>query len=164
MVTFSSSTAASLRASIDSYLQKLGRAPVLSQINPEWIERPYGRKKILSDDGKRIQQIILIEPGRNTGVGASPELLDEYGLVGHPGIFYEHIENEGVVNGNSGSSPSLKYVARSINKTDKPREFLFPTGSSFYSVGTDEAKFGYYHTLENISDQIIQLRLRVVKS
>jgi hypothetical protein len=135
----------------------------LSQNNPEWIERPYGRKKVLSDDGKKILQIILIEPARNTGVGASPELLDEYGLVGHPGVFYEHIEHEGFASGDSSSVLSLKYVARSLNKTDQPREFLFSAGSSFYSVGTDEAKFGYYHTLENVADLPIQLRIRVVK-
>jgi hypothetical protein len=135
----------------------------LSQNTPEWIDRPYGRKRVLSDDGKTVHQLIFIEPGRNTGTGASPELVDEYGLVGHPGIFYEHIEHEGFADGTKDSGPSLKYVARGLDKSEKPKEFLFSQGSSFYSVGTDKSKFGYYHTLENIAKSTIQLRLRVVK-
>jgi hypothetical protein len=82
--------------------------------------------------------------------------------VGHPGLFYEHIEHEGFVDGSRGSGPTLKYVARGLD-SNEPREFLFSSGSSFYSVGTDESKLGYYHTLENIGDRPIQLRLRVVK-
>jgi len=133
-------------------------------LDPEWITRPYGRKMLLWDDGTKVHQIIVIGPGRNTGTGASPELLDSYGLVGHPGIFYEHIEHEGFSDGSPcGSEPNLKYVARSLVETDKPREFLFSPGSSFYSVGTDESKFGYYHTLENISQKSIKLNLHVIK-
>jgi len=131
--------------------------------NPEWTERPYGRKKIIKDEGNRIHQIVVIEPGRNTGMGASTELLDSFGLVGHPGIFFEHIEHEGFTDGTKESKPSLKYVERSLRGSDKPQEFLFSPGSSFYSVGTDESKFGYYHTLENIADKPIQLNLHVVK-
>lgn len=135
----------------------------MSHQNTGWIERPYGRKKVLSDDGKMINQIIVIEPGRNTGTGASPELLDDYRLVGHPGLYYEHIEHEGNLDGSKSSGPTLKYVARSLDKSSKPQEFLFSPGSSFYSVGTDESKFGYYHTLENVGTSPIQLRLRVSK-
>jgi len=133
-------------------------------LSSEWIERPYGKKKVLSDDGKTIHQIVVIEPGRNTGKGASPELLDEFGLVGHPGIFYEHIEHEGFEDGSLGSEPTLRYVGRALHKSDKPNEFLFSKGSSFYSVGTDEAKQGYFHTLENIGGRPIQLRIRAVKN
>jgi hypothetical protein len=133
-------------------------------MSSEWIQRPYGRKKVLSDDGKTIHQIVVIEPGRNTGKGASPELLDDFGLVGHPGIFYEHIEHEGYEDGTSESKPTLKYIARAFHKSDKPVEFIFSKGSEFYSVGTDEAKQGYFHNLENIGARPIQLRIRAVKN
>jgi hypothetical protein len=156
----------------------------MSADNSGWIDRPYGRKKLLAEEGKLSHQLVLIEPGRNTGRGANPDLLDEFGLVGHPGIFYEHIEHEGfAVQSNrqgsshdaadtsdlpelsniAASSPSLKYVARSLEKSENPREFLYSSGSAFYSVGTDEQKFGYYHTLENVAGATIQLRLRVMK-
>ena len=118
---------------------------------------------MLSDDGKIIHQIVVIEPGRNTGRGASPELLDENGLVGHPGILYEHIDHEGFEDGGMTPEPSLKFVSRSLDKSTKPIEFLFSKGSSFYSVGMDEKKLGYYHTLENISQRPIQLWIRAEK-
>jgi hypothetical protein len=133
------------------------------QLSSNWIERPYGRKKVLSDDGKTIDQIVVIEPGRNTGKGASPELMDEYGLVGHPGILYEHIDHEGFEEWEIAPEPSLKFVSRSLDKSTKPNEFLFSKGSSFYSVGMDEKKLGYYHTLENISQRPIRLRIRAEK-
>jgi len=136
---------------------------VNGQLSSNWIERPYGRRKVLSDDGKTIHQIVVIEPGRNTGKGASPDLLDEYGLVGHPGILYEHIDHEGFEDGGTAPEPSLKYVGKSLDKSTKPVEFLFSKGSSFYSVGMDEKKLGYYHTLENISQRPIQLRIRAEK-
>jgi hypothetical protein len=128
----------------------------------KWIERPYGRKRILLEEGKMSHQVILIEPARNTGTGQNPEILDRFGLVGHPGIFYEHIEHEGFTDGSGTHELSLKYAARGL-KSENPLTFLFAKGSSFYSVQTDEAKFGYWHVLSNESDRTIQLKLRVVK-
>lgn len=119
---------------------------------------------MLSDDGKVVDQIAVIEPGRNTGKGVSADLLDEFGLVGHPGIIYEHITHEGFEGGESVPEPSLKFVARSFDKSSLPMEFLFSKGSSFYSVGMDEKKLGYYHTLENVSQKPIQLRIRAERS
>jgi hypothetical protein len=105
----------------------------------------------------------VIEPGKNTAKGGSSELLDAFGLVGHPGIFYVHIEHEGNEDGGKSTGPTLKYVARNMEESSRPHEFLFSAGSSFYSVGTDELKFGYYHSLENISTAQVRLRLRIAK-
>jgi len=127
-----------------------------------WIERPYGRKKILSEEGKTSHQIVMIEPGRNTGTGQNPDVLDRFGLVGHPGIFYEHIEHQGFTDDAGRPELSLKYVARGL-KSEDPMTFSFSAGSSFYSVQTDESKFGYWHVLSNESNRPIQLKLRVVK-
>jgi len=129
-------------------------------LSSDWIERPYGKKRVLSDDGRIIDQVVIIEPSRNTGKGVSPDLLDEYGLVGHPGTLYEHITHEGFEGGENPPEPSLKFVARNFDKSSPPSEFLFAKGGSFYSVGMDEKKLGYYHTLENISQKPIQLRIR----
>ena len=107
-------------------------------------------------------QIILIEPGRNTGTGQKPDVLDQFGLVGHPGIFYEHIEHQGFTDGSESSEPSLNYTARGL-KSESPLTFFFASGSEFYSVQTDESKFGYWHVLSNVSKKTIQLKLRVVK-
>jgi hypothetical protein len=119
---------------------------------------------VLSDDGRVIDQVVVIEPGRNTGKGVSEDLLDEYGLVGHPGTLYEHITHEGFEGGESAPEPSLKFVARSFDKSSLPLEFLFSKSGSFYSVGMDEKKLGFYHTLENISQKPIQLRIRAERS
>jgi hypothetical protein len=127
-----------------------------------WIERPYGRKKIISEDGKISHQLVLIDPGKNTGTGVTPDLVDKFGLVGHPGIFSEHIEHEGFLDRSESHEPSLKYVARGL-KSEDPLTFFFAGGSAFYSVQTDEAKFGYWHVLSNESKKTIQLKLRVVK-
>ncbi len=127
----------------------------------EWIERPYGRKKILSQEGKTSHQIVQIEPEKDTGIGAGPSDVDQFGLRGHPGVYYEHIEHDGLIGGSDGMEPSLKYVARGL-KTIEPVTFLFSTKSSFYSVQMDESKFGYWHLLYNISNKPIQLKLRVV--
>ncbi|MFI5420362.1 MAG: hypothetical protein ACHQ1H_05295 [Nitrososphaerales archaeon] len=128
----------------------------------KWIERPYGRKMIISEDGKTSHQIILIDPGKNTATGQKPELVDKFGLVGHPGIFYEHIEHQGFLDGSESLEPSLKYVARGL-KSEDPLTFFFAKGSAFYSVQSDESKFGYWHVLSNESRKTIQLKLRVVK-
>jgi len=135
----------------------------MSREEEKWIQRPYGRKMILSEEGKISHQVILIEPGRNTATGQNPETLDRFGLVGHPGIFYEHIEHEGFAEGMGTPELSLKYVCRGLKSGD-PSTFLYAKGSSFYSVQTDESKFGYWHVLSNESDRPIRLRLRVVKS
>ncbi len=129
-----------------------------------WIERPYGRKKILSEEGKLSHQLIQIDPGKNTGTGQKPEVVDRFGLVGHPGIYYEHIEHQGFTDGSESSEPSLKYVARALKSEGDPQTFFFAKGSSFYSVLSDESKFGYWHTLSNESkNKALQLKLRVVK-
>src|SRR4029077_20790616 len=106
----------------------------------KWIERPHGRKRIVSEEGKMSHQIILIKPGRNTGTGQKPDALDQFGLVGHPGIFYEHIEHQGFTDGLDSTELSLKYAARGL-KSESPINFFFASGSSFYSVQSDESKF-----------------------
>jgi hypothetical protein len=128
----------------------------------KWIQRPYGRKLIVSEEGKVSHQIIVIEPGRNTGTGQNPEALDKFGLVGHSGIFYEHIEHQGFTDYTETNEPSLKYVARGL-KSEDPLTFFFAAGSAFYSVQSDESKFGYWHVLSNEAKKPIKLKLRVVK-
>jgi hypothetical protein len=128
----------------------------------EWTERPFGRRKILSEEGKNRRLVVQIDPQKNTGIGADKSSADQSGLVGHPGIRYEHIEHQGFVGDQNGLEPSLKYAARGTDAADS-RSFLFSKGSEFYSVQTDESKFGYWHVLYNVSDRPIQLLIRVVK-
>jgi hypothetical protein len=128
----------------------------------EWTERPFGRRKILSEEGKIRHMIVQIDPQTNTGVGADKSVVDHLGLVGHPGTRYEHIEHQGFVDGHDGREPSLKYTGRSTNGSE-PISFLFSRGGEFYSVQTDDSRFGYWHVLYNVSDRPIQLKIRVVK-
>lgn len=128
----------------------------------EWTERPFGRRKTLSEEGKTRLLVVQIDPQTNTGVGADKSAVDRLGLVGHPGTRYEHIEHQGFVDGQGGREPSLKYTGRSTNGSD-PISFLFSEGSEFYSVQTDESRFGYWHVLYNISDRPIQLKIKVVR-
>ena len=117
---------------------------------------------MVSEEGKVSHQLIEIEPGRDTGTGQNLEALDKFGLVGHPGIFYEHIEHQGFADGTRSNEPSLKYVARGLKSTD-PLTFFFAAGSAFYSVQSDESKFGYWHVLSNEATKPVKLKLRVVK-
>ena len=128
----------------------------------EWTERPFGRRKILSEEGKNRRLIVQIDPQKNTGIGADKSSVDQSGLVGHPDIRYEQIEHQGFIGGQDGREPSLKYTGRGTNTTDS-LSFLFSKGSEFYSVQTDDSKFGYWHVLYNVSDRQIQLLIRVVK-
>ena len=128
----------------------------------EWTARPFGRRKVLSEEGKNRHLVVQIDPQQNTGIGADKSAVDQSGLVGHPGVRYERIEHQGFVGDQGGREPSLKYTGRSLNAADS-RSFLFSKGGEFYSVQTDESKFGYWHVLYNVSDRPIQLLIRIVK-
>jgi hypothetical protein len=128
----------------------------------DWTERPFGRRKILSEDGKNRLFIVQIDQQKNTGIGAENSSVDQSGLVGHPGIRYELIEHQGFVGGQDGREPSLKYTGRGLDSIDS-LTFRFSKGGEFYSVQTDESRFGYWHVLYNISERPIQLQIRVLK-
>jgi len=115
----------------------------------EWIERPYGRRGLT---------LLQIDPGKDTSIGARAEELDGYGLRGHPGILFEHVEHLGYFGSEQNDEYTLLYRFRA-KTVDEIIEQRFKRDSKFYSVQTDEAKTGYWHLLKNISNRVILLKI-----
>lgn len=127
----------------------------------EWIERPYGRKKVLSEKS----QILQIDPDKHTGMGVRPEELDKNGLRGHPGALFEYVEHKGYAGSNrpeiNNYSLLYKFRARDLNQVF---EQYFGKGARFYSVQMDAEKTGYWHIMKNISDFPILLKIDLEKA
>lgn len=127
------------------------------QLTAEGFEsRPYGFRKVLS----ATSQIIVIEPGKDTTIGASS--LDEHGLRPHPDEVWERIMHLGYLDGSDGNDSLLYTVLE--DGTVNHRHYR--KGQAFFSVspnGSGESKPGYWHSNKNISDRPIKLLVRVQK-